>query len=310
MKHLAQLLFLSLQTGEPPEAMPLARRAYESARGGSFEAAVRDLNEAARLAPKNALYRSALGGIYMRQNKLEEAVEAFSAAVRLDPSNATLRGNLETASLEWGAALAKQRRYRAGLILARNTAKLFPRSASAQLMLGLFETRNHQNVNAVAAYRKALDLDPSLADASVGLGIAQSSAGLLKQAKATFEAGLKAFPDDAMHRQAYGVLLVKLAESGLEPAQHAARMLESALQIDPALAEAYYQLGNLAMSREDAASAMTHYSAAMRNLLDDSRVHYAAARALRRLGRVEDAERHLRLFRERKASEEAETPRQ
>ncbi|MBL8173823.1 MAG: tetratricopeptide repeat protein [Bryobacterales bacterium] len=304
MKHLAIVLFLLWQGGEPPEAMTLARRAYDAARRGNLDAAAADLLEAARLAPRNALYRSALGGLYARQNKPEEAIKSFREAVRLEPGNTALKANLETLSLDYGAALARERRFRAGLQLARETAALSPASAKAHIMLGLFETRNQQNVRAVAAYRRALELAPESSDASVGLGIAQSAAGMLKESQDTFEAGLRRFPQDAMHRQAYGVLLVKLAEAGGAGTERAIEMLQSALALDPALAEAHYQLGSLALAREDHAAAASEFAAALGNGLDDSRIHYALARLLRRNGKTEEAAKHLRLFAERKAAEQ------
>ncbi|MBS1825430.1 MAG: tetratricopeptide repeat protein [Acidobacteria bacterium] len=303
MIHSALILFFLSQGAEPPEAMTLARRAYDAARGGRLEAAAKDLQEASRLAPKNPLYRSALGGIYLKQNKPEEAIAEFRRAVALDAGNSALRANLEKLSLDYGAVLAKAGRFRSGLPLARETAALFPSSAPAHLMLGLFETRNQQNVRAVAAYRKALELDAESADASVGLGIAQSSAGMLKESQATFEAGLKKFPQDAMHRQAYGVLLVKLAEAGAATQDQAVNMLREALRMDPRLAEAHYQLGSLALDHEDVDEALAELSAALGNGLDDSRLHYALARALRRKGRAQEAEKHLQLFRQRKEAE-------
>jgi Flp pilus assembly protein TadD len=306
MKHFFLLLFFLWQGAEAPEAMRLARRAYDAAKAGNLDGAAKDLAEAARLAPRNPLYRSGLGGIYARLGRMEEAIGAFREAVKLDPQNTALRGNLEKLSLEHGAALARARRFRAGLVLARETAALFPDSAPAHIMLGLFETRNQQNVRAVAAYGRALELDPASAEASVGLGIAQSSAGMLKQAQATFEAGLKRFPEDAMHRQAYGVLLVKLAEEGAATEAKAVEMLQSALRLDPTLAEAHYQLGSLALGREDLETAASELVAAMGNGLDDSRIHYALARLLRRTGKAAEAEKHLVLFRERKAQESTE----
>jgi Flp pilus assembly protein TadD len=285
--------------------MAHARRAYELAQSGQVDRAIAELQEAARLAPANALYRSALGGIYERQGRLEDAVNAFGEAVRLDPANSKLAERLEIVSLEWGAVLARERRFRAGLAHARATASRFPKSAQAWLMLGLFETRNQQNLAAVAAYRRAVELDPDSPEANVGLGVAQSSAGMLKEAESTFQLGLKKFPADAMHRQAYGVLLVKLAEAGTASVEGAAEMLESALKLDASLAEAHYQLGSLALSRNDAASAAEHFAAAARNGLDDSRLHYATARALRRLGKEPEAAAHMDLFRQRKQAEQA-----
>jgi tetratricopeptide (TPR) repeat protein len=285
--------------------MERARRAYDLARSGEFDPAIAELQEASRIAPANPLYRSALGGIFERQGKLEQAVAAFGEAYRLDSTNPKINERLESVSLEWGAVLAREKRFRAGLAHARETAARFPKSSRVFLMLGLFETRNQQNLAAVEAYRRALALEPDSADASVGLGVAQSSAGLMKEAEATFLAGLKKFPKDAMHRQAYGVLLARMAESGATSPDRAAQMLESALALDASLAEAHYQLGSLALARDDAASAASHFEAAARNGLDDSRLHYSAARAFRRLGKADEAARHMDLFRQRKQAETA-----
>ncbi len=324
---------------EPPEAMSLARKAYELARSGQMEQAVSALERAITLAPRNPLYRSALGGIYEREHKLPQAADAFAEAVRLDPANTSFRlrlaqlqarnGNneaaysnvlrvleldaanasakelLEAVSLDWGAELARADRNRRGLALARDSARRYPQSARVQLMLGLFETRNQQNLNAVAAYSRAVELDPQSAEANVGLGIAQSNAGLLREAQATFEAGIRRFPGDPAHRQAYGVLLIKLAEAGAAPEARAIEMFHSALKLDPNLAEAHYQLGKLALNHDDARTAASHFEAAAKNGLDDSRLHYAAARALRRLGNTAEAEKHVRLFQLRKEAEQA-----
>ena len=304
MKHFLSIAFLAAGFTEPPEAMTLARRAFGQEKAGQLEEAASALREASRLAPANALYRSALGGVLEHHGMVDEAISEFAVGVRLDPANGLIRAHLESLSLERGAVLARERRYRAGLILARETVTRFPRTAAAQIMLGLFCTRNQQNLAAVDAYRRALSIDPTSAEASVGLGIAQSSAGLTGEAQATFEAGLKSFPADAIHRQAYGVLLVKMAEAGAAPFQRAAGMFTSALQLDPTLAEAHYQLGNLDLARGDAAAALTRFEAAQRNGLDDARLHYAAARALRRAGREAEADRRFELFRIRKAAEE------
>lgn len=306
MTRLLLIAFLAAAPAEPPEAMKLARLAFEQTQAGQFAEAIAGLREAARLAPANPLYRSALGGIYQRQGQLGEAVAAFTEAARLDPVNAEIRARLESVSLDAGAAMARERRYRAGLVLATDTAARFPDSSAAHLMLGLFLTRNQQNLAAVDAYRRALTLDPNSADASVGLGIAQSSAGLAQEAQATFEAGLHRFPADATHRQALGVLLAKRAETGDTAASsaRAKEMLEAALALNPALAEPHYQLGNLALSQGNASQALTHFDTAAKLGLDDSRLHYAAARALRRAGRASDAEARLELFRTRKAAEQ------
>lgn len=206
-------------------------------------------------------------------------------------------------ALERGAELGRAGKVRAGLALARDTAARYPKSAAAQVMLGFFHGRNQENLAAVEAYKRALALDPAAAEASVGLGIAQTQAGLERDAAATFEAGLARFPEDAMHRQAYGVLMVKRAEAGdTQAADRAASLFEEALAMDSRLAEPHYQLGSLALARGDAAEAVRQFEAAARKGLDDARLHYALARALRRAGREAEAEAQLKLFRERTAA--------
>lgn len=284
--------------------MAHARKAYSLARTGDVATAIEELKESARIAPNNPLYHSALGGMYERQGMLEEAVAEFREAVRLDSLNTKLSDRLEFVSLEWGAVLARERRFRAGLAHAQETAARFPQSSRAQIMLGLFETRNQQNLAAVVSYRRALQLDPMAVDASLGLGMAQSNAGLDQDANITFERSLKSFPGDAMLRQAYGVFLVKMAESGQSTEDRAVRMLRSALALGGKLTEAHYQLGGIALSRGDANAAAEHLAKAAANGLDDSRLHYAFARSLRRLGRTEEAAKHMEMFLERKRAEE------
>jgi tetratricopeptide (TPR) repeat protein len=290
-------LFALLQlaaAAEAPEAMNLARRAYEQVQAGQIEAAIAGLRAAARLAPANPLYRSALGGLFEKQGRLEEAVAEFDTAARMD---ARFLDKLEAVSLDRGAELARARRFRNGLPFARRTAARFPNSPRAAIMLGLFLMRNQENLAAVEAYRRAATLARDSAEASVGLGIAQSAAGLPGDAAATFEDGLRRFPQDATHRVAYGVLLVKMAEGGNGTARaKAVAMFEAALELDASLPEPRYQLALLSLDAGDAAIALARLEEAERLGLSEPRLHYAAARALRRLGRTAEANERLAKF--------------
>jgi Flp pilus assembly protein TadD len=323
-------------------AMAKARQSYELARAGNLEQAAAVMREAIALEPANALLHSALGGILARQDKREEARSSFAEAVRLDPANTVLRlqlarlqmqtgqwepayenlrqvdaaqpGNaevralLEEAACELGAEWARARRFKAGQALARDAARRFPDSARVHEMLGLFETRNQENVLAVEAYRKARELAPDSAGAAAGLAIAQAAAGMTADAAATLENALGQFPKDATLRQVYGVLLLKWSET--DPARRAkgAALLEEALALDPGLAEAHYQLGNLALGEGRAQEAVERLEAALRNGERSSRVWFALARAYRRAGRAADAEAALERFRAQKAEEEKTRP--
>lgn len=339
---LAACAFLAAGYGQRPDAMAKARQSYELARAGNLEQAVAVMREAIALEPENALWHSALGGILARQEKLEEARSSFERAVRLDPKNTVLRlqlarlqmqtsqweaayenlrqvdagqpGNpevlalLEEAACELGAEWARARRFKAGQALARDAARRFPGSARVHEMLGLFETRNQENVLAVEAYRRARELAPESAGAAAGLAIAQAAAGLTADAAATLEGALGQFPNDATLRQIYGVLLLKWSET--DPARRAkgVALLEEALRLDPALAEAHYQLGNLALGEGRTEEAVERLEAALRNGERSSRLWFALARAYRRAGRAAEADAAMEKFRAQKAEEEKVRP--
>jgi tetratricopeptide (TPR) repeat protein len=165
--------------------------------------------------------------------------------------------------------------------------------------------RNHQNPAAVEAYRKALSLSPDASDISVGLGIAQTMAGMLPQAVQTLEAGIQKWPGDAAHYQAYGVLLLRLSEEGATSDKQGIEMLRKALAIDPSLAEAHYQLGNISLARGDATGAIEHLLTALRNGDEGSKVHFALSRAYRAAGIKQESEKHAAIFREQKLVEES-----
>jgi len=297
------LVAVTVSAAEPPEAMQHARASYELSKRGDLTGAAEQMRIAVRLAPENPLYLSALAGIASRQGKKEEAKQCWERAFELDPRSPALRSRLEEASLDLGADLAKQRRFKAGVILAESTVNTFPESARAQQMLAFFLMRNHQNPAAVEAYRKALSLSPESSDINVGLGIAQTMAGLLPQAVQTLEAGIRKWPADAMHYQAYGVLLLRMAEEGTASEDRGVQMLRKALALHSSLSEAHYQLGNLALTQGDASGAIEHLLTAIRNGDDGSKVHFALSRAYRAAGKMHESENHAELFRERKEAE-------
>ena len=324
------------QPAENQMAREHAYKSYEFSRAGDLAKAEQEMRVALELAPRNPLYHSGLGGILSREGKLGEARESFEKAIQLDPGATAIRSRLaavtvelarsqarkgladeairllerateidpsnELACLELGALLADAHRHNAGLAIATAAAGRFSHSARAYQMLGFFQMKLQQNVAAAGSYARAVSLDAQSADASVELGIAQSAAGMTEEATRTFEAGIRRFPDHALHYQAYGVLLANLSESGQAPLSRAVEMLEVALRHDASLAESHYQLGSIALEKGDLDQAREHLERAAQQAASDSRVHFALSRLYRRLGRATDAaaelERHRVLRKE------------
>lgn len=305
------LVALAVCAAEPPEAMQHARASYELAKKGDLPGAAEQMLIAIRLAPDNPLYASALGGIAVRQweaGEIASARDNLVVAADARPSDAKIENMLEEVSLDLGATLAKERRFKTGVALAKDTARRFPQSARAQQMLGLFLSRNQENLAAVAAYQRALSLSPESSDLNVGLGVAQTMAGALPEAVRTLEAGIQKWPEDAVHYQAYGVLLLRMANEGLASQEDAIRMLRKALALNASLSEAHYQLGNLALSRGQTDIALEHLLAALRSGDQSSKVHFALSRAYRALGKSQESDQHAEHFREQKQKEQESKP--
>jgi cytochrome c-type biogenesis protein CcmH/NrfG len=171
-------------------------------------------------------------------------------------------------------------------------------------MQGLAEMGMGQFTDAVRSYGRAVELDPSRPSGIVGLAQAQFAAGLTREARASFEAGIKRFPKDAHLQAEYATVLLKQAEGGDASAEaHAERWLRDAVALDPSLPEAHYQLGNLALTKGRIAEAREQLEQAVKLDAKSSPAHFALSRVYRRLGLKEQAAREMRLYEKLKASE-------
>ena len=90
----------SAETGgaqTPPERLAalLAQRASEAARRGDYEAAMKQLDEAQRIAPRLALVYQYRSNVAFLRGDREAAIAALEKALELEPDNALFRTNLE-----------------------------------------------------------------------------------------------------------------------------------------------------------------------------------------------------------------------
>ena len=89
----------------------------------------------------------------------------------------------------------------------------------------------------MAAYRRALEIDPGLADAHVNLGRLLHEQGETAEAERHYRQALAARPDDATAAFNLGVALQDLGRL-----REAADAYEAALAVDRTLADAHYNL--------------------------------------------------------------------
>jgi tetratricopeptide (TPR) repeat protein len=110
--------------------------------------------------------------------------------------------------------------------------KAHPSDAEPYAHLGLLEARQQRYSEAVALYRKALELKPGIAGLRLNLGLALFKAGDLKGAIPEFAALLKSSPPNSAEALRYTTLL-GMAHYGLGQFAQAAPFLRTAADADP-----------------------------------------------------------------------------
>lgn len=138
--------------------------------------------------------------------------------------------------------------------LSRKTAplQLHARSAVDWYERGC-DLEESEPSEARAAYRKALDLDPSLADAWVNLGRLLHEGGDAREAIQHYRKAIELRADDVVALFNLGVALEDL----LMP-QEAVLAYRTALAADPSCADAHYNLAHLYERLKDPAAALRH----------------------------------------------------
>jgi tetratricopeptide (TPR) repeat protein len=251
--------------------------------------------------PSEPVY-NLLGHCYQSEGQLEAALNAFQEAIVLAPDE-------PQNYLEWLRLMARQNQWRAVLLKARAATQRIPQAAELYEVKGLAETMLLLTPDAIQSFQRALQLNPKSSRANLGLATAQAEAGMDEAAERTFRSGIQLFPDDALHYQEYGLVLLKRAAAGDSEAEsRGISLLEKALRLDSNLSEAHYHLGQVELERQQFPSALEHLKAAARLEPGSSKMQFALARAYRNLGKLEEAQAALQTFRQLKAVEEKSTP--
>jgi tetratricopeptide (TPR) repeat protein len=298
----AESLLISLRPAFSDQAAVSYKLAVVKFHSKQFEECRRILQQLLDAGQKTGEILRLLGWCYQGQNRYEEAVHALQDSTRLDPTG-------ETNYLDLGKILLAQRRLPAALELSKRTVNAFPDSPRAFFLKGSVDLAVNQFTDAVQSFTRALQLDPAGLDATVGLARAQAGAGMTEQAKTTLQSAIRRFIEKAPLELELAQLLLKESETGKGNEEaRAEQLLHSAVAHDNALAEAYYQLGNLALRHDRAAEALTHLERAAKLDPESAKTHFALSRAYRRLGRNEEAAKQTDLYDKLKEKESQRAP--
>jgi len=154
-----------------------------------FEGAERELNEAARLNPRDAEVIFQQGRLALERGGLDAALERFGKVLESDPSHA--------GALYWsGVVMSRKGRLQDADAFYRKAIEVDPYSARAFNALGLMYLDAGAESEAMAVFKEAIRLNPDDAESHHNLGLVYLGTGNNQAAVEEFMSALENDPDD------------------------------------------------------------------------------------------------------------------
>src|SRR5579875_1647679 len=175
-----------------------------------------------------------------------------------------------------------------------NLSLVAPDSAQMHAAMAYEDTMQNNDQAAIAQYRAALAIDPSLPGAEFALAQLLQNANDVKQqqeAASIYEAALKADPYDEPSAVALGDM--NLTQGNFKIAQS---YYERALKIDPEDAEANFGLAKALIGTNESKQALPYLEKSIRLDPTNASAHFRLATLYRQEGREQEARQQLVIF--------------
>jgi tetratricopeptide (TPR) repeat protein len=172
---------------------------------GRASDAIQEFEAAAKVSPQEPNVHFGLGYLLWKQHRYDEAAREFNLELQNDPSHAQAMAYLGDTEIKLGDNAA------ASAILEK-AVKSPGAGRIAWVDMGILEAGDHQNEQAVADFRRAIEMDPSEVDAHWRLARLYQSMGKKEEAKAEFAKA------NRLHEQKDVALVRQI--SGRPPANH------------------------------------------------------------------------------------------
>ena len=210
----------------------------------------------------------------------ENSITLFDHALRVTKNN-------YLAHLNYGAALAGQKRIEEAITHYQRSLQIAPNYAKTYNNLGLALAEQGKNDEATAHYLKALQLNPDYASAHNNLGVVLTRTGEFDKAISHYYEALNLKPDWA---EVYNNLANAFLDQG--KFDQAISYYSETLRLKPDYAEAHNNLAIALASRKRFLEASAHYAAALRLNPNSAEINNNLAVALFNLGKVQAAIAH------------------
>lgn len=242
-----------------------------------------------------------LGQIDEKNGKFLDAVDELQTAAHMDPSEDNL--------FHWGSELLLHRTYEPAIDVFKRGVQLYPNSPRLDIGLGMALYSLGEYDDAVKALLAASDLDPSDSRCYYFLSKAyDSSPNQADDVIQRFRRFYELKPKNALAAYYYAMSLWKgkRAEDPNLDLQQVKSLLEKSISLDPRLAEAHVQLGNLYSDQRDYANSITEYLRALDldpNLPD---THYRLGQDYVHTGQKDHGQQELEIYQRLRAQHMAE----
>ncbi|HZV04323.1 MAG TPA: tetratricopeptide repeat protein [Gemmataceae bacterium] len=247
---------------------------------GNIDKARIEYLEAVRSDPTPVAHNN-VGVFLARHGWSDEALEHFAQALALYPDYAQAYFNRGHILLEQGKLDEAQQHL-------TEAVRLDPDFTTGHYYLGLVLERQGKFREAEAELTQALRGNPGSANARYHLGVVLEGQGRSREAKSYFLSALKV---DPKHVEAHTSLGALLAREGQREAGWGHFL--TALSGDPRNGHACFNLGLVLELDEQFAEACERFGSVIAGDSHDAEAHHHLGTALSRLGKLEEAQRHL-----------------
>jgi tetratricopeptide (TPR) repeat protein len=232
-----------------------------------------------------------LGEVEEKDGQFVAAANEYELAAHLDPSESNL--------FDWGSELLLHRTLDPAITIFQNAAERYPNSPRVAIGLGIAYYSRGNYDEAVKSLLHAADL--SAADPRVYPFLSRaydSSPSQADEVIARFRRFAEQQPSNARAQYYYAMSLWKgkrLQDPNFDLTQ-IADLLKKSIALDPSLAEAHLQLGNLYSDQKKYADSIPEYQRALELNSDLADAHYRLGQAYVHTGNKEQAQEQLQAY--------------
>jgi tetratricopeptide (TPR) repeat protein len=309
---------LYVRMGKLPEAIPYLKRAQEVA--PTYDNGY-DLSMAYMLTGRTAPARQVVQTLLKQKNtaelhnllgQIEEkdanfvvAANEFETAAHQDPSESNL--------FDWASELLMHRTLEPAIEVFKTSAERYPNSARMAIGLGIALYSRGKYDDAIKSLLRASDLSASDPRCYFFLSKAyDSSPSQANEVIERFRRFSEQQPDNALSYYYYAMSLWKgkRAQDPTLDRQQIESLLRRAVTLDPKLADAHLQLGNLYSDQGKYEDSIPEYERAMTGTSKPADVHYRLAQAYVHTGQKDKAQEQFQLYQQLRAQHLADLDRQ